>query len=100
MLWSHEQSDLDATSTARVSDGDSLIKSTATRRDMFIRVNHDGYGDGFLGAPPARFKKGGLPVSEDDAHHLLTILAGPSSYQPYLDACHGQPRHHGPEEAS
>lgn len=50
---------------------------------MFIRVN-DGYGDPFLGAPPASFKKGGLPVSEDDAHHLLTILEGRSSYQPYL----------------
>jgi hypothetical protein len=50
---------------------------------MFIRVN-DGYGDGFLGAPPASFKKGGLPVGEDDAHHLLTILEGRSSYQSYL----------------
>lgn len=51
---------------------------------MFIRMNYDRYGDGFLGAPPARFKKGGLPVGEDDAQHLLTILAGPSSYQSYL----------------
>jgi len=51
---------------------------------MFIRVNHDGYGDGLLGAPPASFKKGGLPVNEGDAHHLLTILEGRSSYQPYL----------------
>ncbi len=51
---------------------------------MFIRVSLDGYGDGLLGAPPDRFKKGGLPVGEDDARHLLTILAGPSSYQPYL----------------
>jgi len=51
---------------------------------MFIRVNHDGLGDGVLGAPPASFKKGGLPVGEGDAHHLLTILAGPSSYQAYL----------------
>jgi hypothetical protein len=50
---------------------------------MFIRVN-DGYGDGFLGAPPASFKKGGLPVGENDAHHLLTILEGRSSYQSYL----------------
>jgi hypothetical protein len=50
---------------------------------MFIRVN-DGYGVSFLGAPPASFKKGGLPVSEGDAHHLLAILAGRSSYQPYL----------------
>jgi hypothetical protein len=50
---------------------------------MFIRVT-DGYGDGSLGAPPASFKKGGLPVSEDDAHHLLTILEGRSPYQPYL----------------
>lgn len=47
---------------------------------MFIRVN-DGYGDGFLGQP---FTKGGEQVSEGDAHHLLTILAGKSSYQPYL----------------
>ena len=39
---------------------------------------------GFLGAPPASFKKGGLPVGEDDAHHLLTILEGRSLYQPYL----------------
>ena len=51
---------------------------------MFIRVNYDGYGDGSLGAPPASFKKGGLPVGEDDAHHLLTILEGRSSFQPYL----------------
>ena len=49
---------------------------------MFIRVN-DGSGDGFLGQP-ARFKNGGLPVTEGDAPHLLTILAGRSSYQPYL----------------
>ena len=42
------------------------------------------FGVGFLGAPPASFKKGGLPVSEGDAHHLLTILEGRSSYQPYL----------------
>ena len=47
---------------------------------MFIRVN-DGYGDGFLGQP---LKKGGQQVSEGDAPHLLTILAGKSSYQPYL----------------
>ena len=47
---------------------------------MFIRVN-DGYGDGFLGQP---FTKGGEQVSEGDAPHLLTILAGKSSYQPYL----------------
>jgi len=47
---------------------------------MFIRVN-DGYGDGFLGQP---LKKGGLPVNEGDARHLLTILAGRSPYQPYL----------------
>ena len=51
---------------------------------MFIRVNYDGYGDGFLGAPPARFKNGGLPVGEGDAQHLLTILEGPSSYHSYL----------------
>jgi hypothetical protein len=55
---------------------------------MFIRVNHDGYGDGFIGAPPARYKppfsKGGQPIGEGDARHLLTILAGPSPYQPYL----------------
>jgi hypothetical protein len=51
---------------------------------MFIRVNHDGFGDSLLGAPPDRFKKGGLPVGEGDAQHLLTILAGPSSYQSYL----------------
>ena len=51
---------------------------------MFIRVNHDGYGDGRLGATARSFKKGGLPVGEDDARHLLTILAGPSPYQPYL----------------
>lgn len=51
---------------------------------MFIRVNYDGYGDGLLGAPPARFKLGGLPVGEGDAHHLLTILEGPSSYQSYF----------------
>jgi hypothetical protein len=50
---------------------------------MFIRVN-DGYGDGFLGAPPASFKKGGLPVGEDAAPHLLTILERRSSYQSYL----------------
>jgi len=41
-------------------------------------------GYGLLGDPPDRFKKGGLPVGEDDAKHLLTILAGPSPYQPYL----------------
>ena len=51
---------------------------------MFIRVRHDESGDGLLGAPPDRFKKGGLPVGEDDAPHLLSILAGPSSYQKYL----------------
>jgi hypothetical protein len=51
---------------------------------MFIRVNHDGYGDAGLGTPPAGFTKGGLPVGEDDARHLLTILAGPSSYQSYI----------------
>src|SRR4030095_8944748 len=41
-------------------------------------------GYGFLGDPPDRFKIGGLPVGEDDAKHLLTILAGRSPYQPYL----------------
>jgi hypothetical protein len=55
---------------------------------MFIRVNRDGYGDDLLGAPTARYKapfeKGGQPIGEGDARHLLTILAGPSSYQPYL----------------
>ena len=51
---------------------------------MFIRVNRDSYRDGFLGAPPSDFKKGGLPVGEDNAAPLLTILEGPSSYQPYL----------------
>ena len=51
---------------------------------MFIRVNRDSYGDRFLGAPPASFKIGGLPVGEDNAHHLLAILAGPSPFQPYL----------------
>lgn len=49
---------------------------------MYIRV-HDGYGDGLLGQP-AGFKNGGLPVNEGDAPHLLTILAGRSSYQTYL----------------
>ena len=42
------------------------------------------FGIGALGDPPDDFKKGGLPVGEDNAHHLLTILAGKSSYQPYL----------------
>ena len=34
---------------------------------MFIRVNRDSYGSGNLGAPPSDFKKGGLPVGEDNA---------------------------------
>jgi hypothetical protein len=42
------------------------------------------FGIGSLGDPPDDFKKGGLPVGEDNAKHLLTILAGKSSYQPYL----------------
>lgn len=41
-----------------------------------------------LAQPPARYRppfdKGGQPVGEGDARHLLTILAGPSPYQPYL----------------
>ena len=51
---------------------------------MFIRVNHDGFGDGLLGAPPASFKIGGLPVGEGDAEHLLTILGGPSPFRSFL----------------
>ncbi len=41
-----------------------------------------------LGQPPGNYRppldKGGQPVGEGDARHLLTILAGPSPYQPYL----------------
>jgi hypothetical protein len=51
---------------------------------MFIRVNHDGFGGGLLGAPPASFKIGGLPVGEGDAEHLLTILGGPSPFRSFL----------------
>jgi outer membrane protein OmpA-like peptidoglycan-associated protein len=55
---------------------------------MFIAVAPDGGADARLGAPPARYKppftKGGQAIGEGDARHLLTILAGPSSYQPYL----------------
>src|SRR5215212_10010019 len=51
---------------------------------MFIRVDYDGSDDALLGSPPADFKKGGLPVGEGDAHHLLATLEGPSSYQTYL----------------
>jgi hypothetical protein len=55
---------------------------------MFIRVSHDRLAEGLLGAPPARYKppfdKGGQPIDEGDARHLLTILGGPSSYQKYL----------------
>jgi hypothetical protein len=61
---------------------------------MFIRVPRDGFGDGLLGAPPVRYKppfsKGGQPIGEDDARHLLTILEGPSSYQRYLKTAMAQ----------
>jgi hypothetical protein len=54
---------------------------------MFIRIPMES-GDGRLGGPPARYTppidKGGQPVGEGDARHLLTILAGPSHYRPYL----------------
>ena len=65
---------------------------------MFIRVNPDGYGDGLLGDPPAGFKKGGLPVGEDDAKHLLTILEGRSLVPAVPGKGHGQSRHHGSEK--
>ena len=41
------------------------------------------FGIGFLGDLSDDFK-GGQAVGEDDAKHLLTILAGKSPYQPYL----------------
>ena len=55
---------------------------------MFIRVDRDRFGDDLLGAPPAKYKPpfdtGGMPVGEGHAKDLLTILAGPSRWQPYL----------------
>ena len=52
---------------------------------MYIQLNdgYGGYGDRFLGAPLSGFK-GGQQMSEDDAPQLLTILAGKSSFQPYI----------------
>jgi len=51
---------------------------------MYLRT----YASG-LGQPAAKqykppFDKGGLPVGGSDGHHLLTILGGPSAYQPYI----------------
>ncbi|MCC7125152.1 MAG: hypothetical protein IT178_09905 [Acidobacteria bacterium] len=54
---------------------------------MYLRQD-DGFGAAGLSAPPSGytppFNTGGHPVGEDDARHLLTILAGPSPYQKYL----------------
>ena len=66
--------DVDEPCPSKIPGAPVAVKSSKTRR----------FGVGLLGAPPDRFKKGGLPVGEDDAKHLLTILAGKSSYQPYL----------------
>ena len=55
---------------------------------MFTRVNREGFGEDLRVAPATRYKPpfgtGGQPIGEDDARQLLTILAGPSPYQPYL----------------
>ena len=55
---------------------------------MFIRVDRARFDDDRLGAPPATYKPpfdtGGMPVGDGNTKELLTIVSGPSRWQPYI----------------